>query len=104
MPCTEAVVMMMKITSSTYARSSIGGMLISSYTSFSSAEADMLVHLLAVVFGDACHELVDEDTHVGVDFLDLRVEPVVAEQRRYRDRQPGDRRGERCRDARRNGV
>jgi hypothetical protein len=31
MPCTEAVVMMMKMTSSTYARSSIGVMLTSSY-------------------------------------------------------------------------
>jgi hypothetical protein len=30
MPCTEAVVMMMKMTSSTYARSSMGVMLMSS--------------------------------------------------------------------------
>src|SRR5208282_2196403 len=97
--------MMMKITINTYARSSMGVMLMSSYTSLSplSMEPD-IVHASAILFGEQRDELIHEHAIIGADRLDARVQPVVAEQRRDGDRQSGDRGGERRRDARRDRV
>src|SRR5579863_4932038 len=89
--------MMMKITISTSARSSIGEMLMLSYTSLSplSMEPDTITDS-AVLFGDARDELVHEHAIVRGDGLDPRIEPVVAKKRGNGDRKSGDRRGERC--------
>src|SRR5215510_141040 len=84
MPCTVAVVRMMKMMSSTYARSSIGVMLISSYTSLSPPPPAIVISL-RVRLGDARDELVDEHVVVGADLLDARVQVVVAEQARDGD-------------------
>src|SRR5579863_3581133 len=81
MPCTVAVVRMMKMMSSTYARSSIGVTLISSYASFSPPPTGPDISRISVAvsgvgFGDAGHELIDEHPHVGADLLDAGVEII----------------------------
>src|SRR4051812_35679007 len=96
MPCTDAVVMMMKITSNTYARSSMGVMLMSSY-GLSSSCARMIRSSGrdgrrvggALLFRQASHELVDEHLHVRGDVLVADQQVVVAKQRGDRDEQTG---------------
>src|SRR3989344_5847790 len=104
MPCTVAVVMMMKITSNTYAKSSIGVMLMSLYGSLSTCA--FMVHLRGggVGLGQPADEFVYEYLHVGGDILDLGDDVVVSEQRRDRDQQAGHRRHQRGGDAGRDGV
>src|SRR5262245_217383 len=102
MPCTVAVVRMMNITSSTYARSSIGVMLMSSYGLF--LAWTFIACSSDVVLGQLVHELVGEHVSLGVDGADPRAEPVVGEHRGNRDAKASNGRDERRRDAGRDRV
>ncbi len=91
MPCTVAVVRMMKMMRSTYAQIE------------QRRYVDLIVDVaiaaaccchgrgsLRVGLGDARDEFVDEHAHVRGDFLHARVEIVVAEQARDRDAEARD--------------
>src|SRR5579885_538095 len=96
---------MMKMMSRTYARSSIGVTLISSYASFSSPTGpDMCLSSSGVSLGDARHELVHEDAHVRHDLFHTGVEIVVAEETRDGDAEAGDRGHQRRGGAGRDGI
>src|SRR5271170_3057832 len=97
--------MMMKITISTYARSSMGVILMSSYTSFSplSMEPD-IPGPSAILFGEQRDEFVHEHAIVGGDGLDAGVQPVVAEQCWDGDREARNRGRQSGRDAGGDGI